>query len=139
MEGTSQHAHTTRYARGTSSYRAPELVKTGTFTNKVDIWALGCILYEVVTLQKAFSSDNEVYDYFLQYSYTGERLRLPLDLGNYQNEEFEVSMGELIHKMLEVDSSLRPSAVDLMWSVEVAFSKNGESTDSESSAEDMET
>lgn len=139
MEGTSQHANTTRFARGTSSYRAPELIKTGKFTNKVDIWALGCILYEVVTLQKAFSSDHEVYDYFLQYGFTGEKLRLPLDLRGYQDEEFEVCMGELIHRMLEVDSSMRPSAVDLLGILEIAFGEKYESTDSEFSVEQMIT
>jgi serine/threonine protein kinase len=137
MEGTSQHAHTTRFARGTSSYRAPELVKTSKFTNKVDIWALGCILYEVLTLQKAFPSDNEVYDCFLKYSSTGEKVKLPLDLDEFQDERFEVAMGELIHKTLEIDSGMRPSALDLMWSLELAFGERSESTDSEPEAEDM--
>jgi serine/threonine protein kinase len=44
-EATSVHAPTTVMVRGTTSYRAPELLEQpGNFTNKVDIWAMGCIL-----------------------------------------------------------------------------------------------
>src|SRR5271155_1844761 len=80
-EGTSQRSYTTHYSRGTSSYRAPELVRSGAYNNKVDIWALGCILYEIVTLRKAFSTDNAVYEYSMQQALDEERVRLPLDLG----------------------------------------------------------
>jgi serine/threonine protein kinase len=57
VEGTSKKAHTTQYSKGTCSYRAPELIQLddkGTYTNKVDIWAMGCILYEIVFRSKAF-------------------------------------------------------------------------------------
>jgi NIMA (never in mitosis gene a)-related kinase len=47
---------TTKFSRGTPCYRAPELLdEQARFTEKVDIWALGCILYEVATGDKAFS------------------------------------------------------------------------------------
>src|SRR5579859_3026835 len=64
-EGTSDAAHTTQYSRGTPSYRAPELLMDAkkTYTNKVDIWALGCILYEIAFNQKAFGGDIGVYQY----------------------------------------------------------------------------
>jgi serine/threonine protein kinase len=120
-EGTSQRSYTTHYSRGTSSYRAPELVRNGQFNNKVDIWAVGCILYEIVTHRKAFATDNAVYDYSAQHSFTGAKLTLPLDLEIYQDEKFEDSIGELIYKMLKIDPSIRPSAVDLMCSLRLAF------------------
>ena len=34
---------------GTKYYQAPEIILMGNCTNKVDIWALGCTLYELVT------------------------------------------------------------------------------------------
>ena len=120
-EGTSKHHHTTRYARGTSSYRAPELVNNGKFTNKVDIWALGCILFEVIFLQKAFLGDYAVQDYSHKFRASGEKLQFPLDLAICQEETFRKSIESLIHKMLEVDASLRPSAVDLLGILDVAF------------------
>ena len=53
-----------QYARGTSSYRAPELSSDKpSFNNKTDIWALGCVLYELVTGQKRFTDDWAVRDY----------------------------------------------------------------------------
>jgi serine/threonine protein kinase len=134
-EGTSQRSYTTHYSRGTSSYRAPELVRSGTYNNKVDIWALGCILYEIVTLRKAFSTDNAVYEYSMQHALDEEGMRLPLDLGVYQDEWFEKVIGELLQTMLQIDSSMRPSAADLMLRLELAFRER--ELDSESEAENM--
>jgi serine/threonine protein kinase len=66
-EGTARRAQTTVWARGTSSYRAAELVKDEklTYTNKVDIWAMACILYEVAFQKKAFGGDMAVLSYAL--------------------------------------------------------------------------
>lgn len=59
----------TRYSQGTSSYRAPELLDDEpTFTNKVDIWALGCILYELAKGKVAFREDWVVRQYYLDTS-----------------------------------------------------------------------
>jgi serine/threonine protein kinase len=62
-EATSKHFNTTRYPRGTACYRAPELIREDPkYNNKVDIWALGCILYEISTGYKLFSSDFAVLE-----------------------------------------------------------------------------
>jgi serine/threonine protein kinase len=62
-EATSKHFNTTRYSRGTACYRAPELIREDPkFNNKVDIWALGCILYELSTGCKLFSGDFAVIE-----------------------------------------------------------------------------
>src|SRR5271155_1185334 len=63
--GTSDHAIPTHASRGTGGYRAPELVAdVGHFTNKVDIWAFGCILFELITGTKAFLNDWAVREYY---------------------------------------------------------------------------
>lgn len=63
-EATSQHPQTTLFATGTPSYRAPELlVEDPKYTNKVDLWALGCILFELTTGKKAFAGDWAVHEY----------------------------------------------------------------------------
>ena len=43
---------------GTLLYMAPEIVKGVKYTNKIDIWSLGCILYEICTLKKCFDANN---------------------------------------------------------------------------------
>jgi len=62
---TSKRLHTTRYSRGTTGYRAPELLDSGNprFNNKADIFALGCIIYEVLTGTKLFVDDFKIHSY----------------------------------------------------------------------------
>lgn len=46
---------------GTVYYRAPEIILRGETTSKVDIWALGCILYELVTGDIMFNPNKDRY------------------------------------------------------------------------------
>ena len=65
VEATSQNPRTSRYVRGTAGYRAPELIlDSHIYTNKADVWALGCILYELAVGKKAFDSDWNVIRYY---------------------------------------------------------------------------
>lgn len=58
---TSKQAQPTVFSRGTPSYRAPEILNhQATFTNKVDIWSLGCILHKLVTSKNTFEDDLAV-------------------------------------------------------------------------------
>src|SRR5271169_4534480 len=66
-EGTSKNVRDTNHGRGTTSYRAPELINTLQYNNKVDIWAIGCVLFEVIFRKKAFLSDGAVQQYGLEY------------------------------------------------------------------------
>lgn len=43
---------------GTLLYSCPEIIKNEPYGEKADIWALGCILYQMVTLKPPFPSDN---------------------------------------------------------------------------------
>ena len=60
-----KNLRTTRYSRGTACYRSPELLETeaGAFSNKADVWALGCVIFEMITGQRRFSSDYAVFRY----------------------------------------------------------------------------
>ena len=65
-EATSTRFNTTHESRGTPCYRAPEIVRVDdnrVFNNKADIWALGCIIYELFSASKAFASDWHVTEY----------------------------------------------------------------------------
>jgi NIMA (never in mitosis gene a)-related kinase len=43
---------------GTPYYMSPEVCENKPYTYKSDVWALGCVLYELCTLKHAFSADN---------------------------------------------------------------------------------
>lgn len=47
---------------GTRYYRAPEVILNGEITEKVDIWAAGCILYELITGDFLFDPDKDKYN-----------------------------------------------------------------------------
>jgi serine/threonine protein kinase len=63
-EGTSKRLRTTITSRGTAVYRGPELLDEDSgYTSKTDIWAFGCIAYELCTKKKAFASDWATREY----------------------------------------------------------------------------
>ena len=66
--GTSNLLVTTVAARGKACYRSPELLRSSkpSYSKKVDIWSFSCIVYELVTGQKAFASNFDVFEYAYQ-------------------------------------------------------------------------
>jgi len=111
FEGTSRIKYTTRNSRGTQGYRAIELLRLGEqgyVTKASDVWALGCIFYELAYKTKAFSDDIEVWDYV----YRTQKLKgvKPLDV----NERTAATARELIRRTLEVDWWKRPTASDVL-------------------------
>ena len=107
IEGSSQDLPT-KYSSGTPGYRAPELMDSNgnpaMYNNKVDIWAMGCILYELATGIRPFKSDWEV----LNHRFSGKNINVVLD------DMFDTHSVEIITKdivdMLQVDPADRPSA-----------------------------
>ncbi|GAB5362715.1 hypothetical protein AAMO2058_000821900 [Amorphochlora amoebiformis] len=45
---------------GTISYSAPEMIQHLSYTEKIDIWTLGCVLYEMITLDPPFQGGNPI-------------------------------------------------------------------------------
>lgn len=43
---------------GTLIYSCPQIVQNQTYTEKADIWSLGCIMYELLTLRPPFAGNN---------------------------------------------------------------------------------
>ena len=103
-EATSKLARTTEGRGGTPGYRAPELLKErSTYTNKVDLWALGCIIHELATGKIVFPSDWAVRDYCVGSSV--------LDISLPSLPEFwQHHLSENIRALLERDGKDRPRA-----------------------------
>eukprot|EP00669_Euglena_mutabilis_P008232 TRINITY_DN3335_c0_g1_i1.p4 TRINITY_DN3335_c0_g1~~TRINITY_DN3335_c0_g1_i1.p4 ORF type:complete len:174 (-),score=7.78 TRINITY_DN3335_c0_g1_i1:1509-2030(-) len=88
---------------GTPYYFSPEICKSQPYNNKSDIWALGCVLYEIVALKHPFSGLN-IYELMTSicngaYSPIPTLYSLPLDI--------------LLSKLLSLTPLLRPS-IDLV-------------------------
>jgi serine/threonine protein kinase len=109
-EGTSNRHHVTKDARGTPSYRAPELLQedAGSYNNKVDIWAVGCILYELAARKKVFSGDWAVLDY------SRSAAKLDVHLDETYEASFVQCLNQHVHDMLQIVPSARPSALRLL-------------------------
>ena len=97
-------ARTTRTPVGTPMYMAPELCAGLPYTQKADVWALGCILYEMCALRPAFIAQN--IDMLMAKIQRGQHDRgLP--------RHYSCDTAELIEALLCVDSSMRLGLSDL--------------------------
>lgn len=85
-------------------YRAPELTDGLNFDNKVDIWSMGCILYELATTKPAFVDDMAMFEWYFR----DKPFHVKLD--DHFEETDRATICESIQKMLHKDPSMRPSA-----------------------------
>jgi len=105
-EATSQRLLGTRHAGGTPGFRAPELVReTPAYSNKVDIFALGCTFYQLATERKAFPNDIAVFE----YSCSAELPENPSSFLSIDNRS-NAYIRSLIVRMLAITPWQRPSA-----------------------------
>jgi serine/threonine protein kinase len=101
----------TEVGRGTSGYRPPELIDYNergmSFTTKVDIWGLGCVLYELVVGKRPFGDDWGV----LQYSDSDQDLQIyKSSLPETYNSHLHYLINELLHRNYKA----RPFASELL-------------------------
>nr|XP_022334597.1 serine/threonine-protein kinase Nek9-like isoform X1 [Crassostrea virginica] len=103
LETKSQMAET---VVGTPYYMAPEIVKGDSYDHKVDMWALGCVVYELLTLKKTFQATNQLR---LAYEIVkGERGDI--------DPQYTENIQHLVSWMLQKNAKDRPSAEELLAS-----------------------
>jgi serine/threonine protein kinase len=82
--------------------------EVSTFNNKVDIWALGCVFYEIVYLKKAFKNDSAVREY------TAEDFVIPSESRMVKDTYWLEVIRNIIKEMLKRESSQRPTAREIL-------------------------
>lgn len=98
----------TREGRGTPGYRAPEVIaELGSYTGKVDIWALGCIIFELCTGRPLFPNDWAVRDF------ESPTKSISIAFHEGLTPSFQTEVTEWIHAMLQKEPHRRPSAKEL--------------------------
>lgn len=71
-------------------YRAPEcLLTSGYYGPKMDIWALGCCFYEMLTLTPLFPGDNELDQLHKIHDIVGSPSKLMLSKFKHRAIEYE--------------------------------------------------
>ncbi|XP_039092008.1 serine/threonine-protein kinase Nek5 [Hyaena hyaena] len=78
---------------GTPSYLSPEICQNKPYNNKTDIWSLGCVLYELCTLERPFEA-NSLHQLVLkicQARFAPISPRFSRDLHALVSQLFEVS------------------------------------------------
>jgi serine/threonine protein kinase len=112
-EGSSSKAISSRSAKGTYGYRAPELVRDHSmFTKESDIFSLGCILYELISGGRAFPHDSAVFNYCFGHFDPPDLPPLTLC------EKLNAYTTLLVKSMLEVDWWRRPPASAILKSLD---------------------
>ncbi|XP_063691755.1 serine/threonine-protein kinase Nek1-like isoform X4 [Bolinopsis microptera] len=92
-------AELARTCIGTPYYLSPEICENRPYNNKSDVWALGCVLYELATLKHAFEAGNM------------KNLVMKIVRGNYPpvSTRYSRNLRGLISKLFERAPSARPS------------------------------
>lgn len=110
--------------RGSVGYRAPELLSVGEFSRSSDIWALGCILYEMCMRRKAFRSDWETSRFADSNTETSISIPVTRDpdpncdrcsrvFQEFMQQEALEDLNQTLKSMFDIDSKKRPSAKTL--------------------------
>ncbi|XP_075928887.1 serine/threonine-protein kinase Nek8-like isoform X4 [Petromyzon marinus] len=89
---------------GTPCYISPELCEGKPYNQKSDIWALGCILYELASLKRAFEAENL------------PALVLKIMSGNFApvSDRYSGELRQLVVSLLNLDPSKRPQLSEVL-------------------------
>jgi NIMA (never in mitosis gene a)-related kinase len=91
---------------GTPFYMSPELISGKRYDEKSDIWALGCVIYEMAVLRPPFNSILRSEDELKRNIVHQVPKRLP--------PSYSEALSSCVFLMLEKDPAKRPSAEDIL-------------------------
>ncbi|XP_076017833.1 serine/threonine-protein kinase Nek9 [Genypterus blacodes] len=91
---------------GTPYYMSPELCQGSKYNFKSDIWAMGCVIFEVLTLTRTFDATNPL------------NLCVKIVQGNWTMEVdssvYSSALIKLVYECLDQDPAKRPTAVQIL-------------------------
>lgn len=83
---------------GTPYYASPEVWKDQPYDSKSDIWSLGCVLYEMITLRPPFRAEN--MEGLFNKVIKGQINKIP--------DRFSTDLAEIVKLLIQVAPDLRP-------------------------------
>ena len=101
LNSTSSYAHT---FIGTPYYISPELCKDQPYNDKSDVWSLGCVLYELCTLNHPFEGGTqvEIYEKIMTQKFKAI------------SNEYSPELKRMVDLLLEKDEKKRPKMKDIL-------------------------
>uniref|UniRef100_A0A665WFR3 non-specific serine/threonine protein kinase n=1 Tax=Echeneis naucrates TaxID=173247 RepID=A0A665WFR3_ECHNA len=91
---------------GTPYYMSPELCQGAKYNFKSDIWAMGCVLFEMLTLTRTFDATNPL------------NLCVKIVQGNWtmevNSDVYSTELIKLVYECLDQDPAKRPTAEDIL-------------------------
>jgi len=91
---------------GTPLYSSPEIVKNQTYNSKVDVWAFGCVLWEMMSMTPAFNANNI---HMLNQRILSGYCSSSIPIGRYSRE-----LMDLAKHMIDINANSRPSIIDIL-------------------------
>ena len=89
---------------GTPYYASPEVWKDQPYDNKSDVWSLGCVLYEMITLRPPFRAKD--MEGLFNKVCKGQYSKIP--------DRFSDDLFQVVQFLLQVNSSSRPSCEQIL-------------------------
>ena len=89
---------------GTPYYASPEVWEEKPYDSKSDVWSLGCVIYEMITLRPPFQAKSmeELYKKVMRGNYP----RIP--------SKYSEDLSDTIKLMIQVEAGARPSCEELL-------------------------
>ena len=89
---------------GTPYYASPEVWQEKPYDSKSDVWSLGCVMYEMITLRPPFQAKSmeELYKKVMRGNYP----RIP--------SKYSEDLSDAIKLMIQVEAGARPSCEELL-------------------------
>uniref|UniRef100_A0A914YZZ8 non-specific serine/threonine protein kinase n=1 Tax=Panagrolaimus superbus TaxID=310955 RepID=A0A914YZZ8_9BILA len=91
---------------GTPNYLSPEICEGRKYDTKSDLWSLGCILFEIIELKRAFDGD----------SFPSIVLKITTGKVEPMTREVSDKLRELVTVLLSMNEKKRPSTKEILTS-----------------------